>query len=112
MRWRRWTTWPTTLAPAVLARETSSPRGSRGSALDLGRMTPTRMARSCLTERWERVSDKGWFLREGYRHYMIEAEGKWEWRTEFLLVPVANSSRALAPREICDTIVAKRGIGV
>src|SRR5205814_5757371 len=61
----------TTLAPAVLAREFNSPRGSRGSALDLGRMTPTRMARSCLTERWERLSsDKGWFLREGYRHYM------------------------------------------
>src|SRR6266550_793463 len=70
MRWRRWTTWPTTLAPAVLARETSSPSGSRGSAFVFGSSTPTRMARSCLTERWERVSDKGWFLREGYRHYM------------------------------------------
>jgi hypothetical protein len=57
-------TLATTRAPAVLAREFSSPRGSRGSVvdldLDLGRRTATRMARSCLTERWVRVgSGKG-----------------------------------------------------
>src|SRR5580704_15377755 len=49
MRWRRCSMVPTTFAPAVLAREASSPRGSRGSAVDLGRITPTRMARSRRT---------------------------------------------------------------
>ena len=47
---------PTTFAPAVLAREASSPNGSRGSALDLGRMTPTRTARSWRTESLVRLS--------------------------------------------------------
>src|SRR5687768_4878094 len=40
---------PATRAPAVLASDASSPSGSRGSAVLLGRITPTRIARSCLT---------------------------------------------------------------
>src|ERR1051325_8751026 len=64
MRCRFCTTWATTLAPAVLASDDSSPSGSRGSALDFGRMTPTRMARSCLTESSERLSSDKKFLRE------------------------------------------------
>src|SRR5437763_92894 len=47
---------PTTLAPAVRARDSSSPSGSRGSAVDLGRITPTRTARSCRTVNFVRFS--------------------------------------------------------
>src|SRR6185436_15839554 len=42
-------TVPTTFAPAVLASDASSPSGSRGSAVERGRITPTSTARSCRT---------------------------------------------------------------
>src|SRR5688572_8004723 len=55
-RWRFWRTWPTTFAPAVWAREPSSPSGSRGSAVDFGRITPTSTAFSWRTDNSVRFS--------------------------------------------------------
>src|SRR5947207_5567420 len=49
-------TEPTTFAPAVLASDASSPSGSRGSAVERGRITPTSTARSCLTVSSVRLS--------------------------------------------------------
>jgi hypothetical protein len=46
----------TTLAPAVLARDANSPSGSRGSAVDPGKMTPTKTAFSCRTDSSVRFS--------------------------------------------------------
>src|SRR4051812_37693834 len=56
MRVRFCITVPTTRAPAVLANEASSPNGSRGSAVDFGRITPTRIARSWRTDSSVRFS--------------------------------------------------------
>src|SRR3954447_20500702 len=45
-----------TFAPAVLASDASSPSGSRGSAVDPGRITPTSTARSWRTDNSVRFS--------------------------------------------------------
>src|SRR4051812_4322314 len=58
---------PTTFAPAVLARLANSPSGSRGSAVDLGRITPTSIARSCLTVSSDRLSSDIEFPYHGLR---------------------------------------------
>ena len=47
---------PTTFAPAVLASDASSPSGSRGSAVESGRITPTSTARSWRTDNSVRFS--------------------------------------------------------
>jgi hypothetical protein len=48
-RWRRWMMRATSCAPAVFASDASSPSGSRGSAVDFGRITPTSTALSWRT---------------------------------------------------------------
>src|SRR3954452_8565655 len=45
-----------TFAPAVLASDASSPSGSRGSAVEPGRITPTSTARSWRTDNSVRFS--------------------------------------------------------
>src|SRR5450432_1761980 len=46
----------TTFAPAVFASDASSPSGSRGSAVEFAKITPTKIARSCLTDNFVRLS--------------------------------------------------------
>src|SRR5688572_17423760 len=56
---------PTTFAPAVFASDASSPSGSRGSAVDPGRITPTSTAFSWRTDNSVRFSSAKSLLYEG-----------------------------------------------